>query len=198
MLRCATPVVSCAAGVARARPLPHRAHHTRSQRVYARGFATAGARRCRRRHAADHAPLWLVTTWPDAARAAGKYDVVVIGGGPGGYVAAIKAGQLGLKVGVCARQHRRQLSRTVSPCALHAGRLRRDPRDARWHLPQRGLHPVQGSAARVASLPRGQPHVRQNRHQGCARARARPPPRRADPPGGRAQSTALCPLTWSR
>ncbi len=32
-----------------------------------------------------------------AAAAAGQYDVVVIGGGPGGYVAAIKAAQLGMK-----------------------------------------------------------------------------------------------------
>ena len=28
----------------------------------------------------------------------GDYDLVVVGGGPGGYVAAIKASQLGLKV----------------------------------------------------------------------------------------------------
>lgn len=35
-----------------------------------------------------------------AAAASSPYDVVVIGGGPGGYVGAIKAGQLGLKVGV--------------------------------------------------------------------------------------------------
>src|SRR6056297_3274378 len=31
---------------------------------------------------------------------ASKYDLIVIGSGPGGYVAAIRASQLGLKVGV--------------------------------------------------------------------------------------------------
>ena len=35
-----------------------------------------------------------------AAAADGKYDVVVVGGGPGGYVSAIKSAQLGLKT-VC-------------------------------------------------------------------------------------------------
>ncbi|HEX7017118.1 MAG TPA: FAD-dependent oxidoreductase, partial [Cyclobacteriaceae bacterium] len=29
-----------------------------------------------------------------------KYDIVIIGSGPGGYVAAIRASQLGMKVGV--------------------------------------------------------------------------------------------------
>ena len=33
------------------------------------------------------------------------YDVLVIGGGPGGYVAAIRAGQLGLKTAVVEREH---------------------------------------------------------------------------------------------
>lgn len=39
-----------------------------------------------------------------AAAASPNYDLVVIGGGPGGYVAAIKAAQLGMKVrgSVCA------------------------------------------------------------------------------------------------
>ena len=32
------------------------------------------------------------------AEAASPYDVIIIGGGPGGYNAAIRAGQLGLKV----------------------------------------------------------------------------------------------------
>ena len=34
-----------------------------------------------------------------------EFDVVVIGGGPGGYVAAIRAAQLGLKTAVVEREH---------------------------------------------------------------------------------------------
>ena len=37
--------------------------------------------------------------------AATSYDVLIIGSGPGGYVAAIRAAQLGLKVGVVERQY---------------------------------------------------------------------------------------------
>ena len=32
-----------------------------------------------------------------------KYDLIVVGSGPGGYVAAIRASQLGMKVGVVER-----------------------------------------------------------------------------------------------
>lgn len=34
-----------------------------------------------------------------------RYDVVVIGGGPGGYVAAIRASQLGLGAAVIEREN---------------------------------------------------------------------------------------------
>ncbi len=33
------------------------------------------------------------------------YDVIVVGGGPGGYVAAIRASQLGLRTAVVERAH---------------------------------------------------------------------------------------------
>jgi dihydrolipoamide dehydrogenase len=36
---------------------------------------------------------------------ANQYDIIVIGGGPGGYVAAIRAAQLGLKTAVVEREH---------------------------------------------------------------------------------------------
>ena len=34
-----------------------------------------------------------------------KFDVVVIGGGPGGYVSAIRASQLGMKAALVEREH---------------------------------------------------------------------------------------------
>ncbi len=34
-----------------------------------------------------------------------KYDLIVVGGGPGGYVAAIRAAQLGMKAAVVEREH---------------------------------------------------------------------------------------------
>jgi dihydrolipoamide dehydrogenase len=36
---------------------------------------------------------------------ADQYDIIIIGGGPGGYVAAIRAAQLGLKTAVAEREH---------------------------------------------------------------------------------------------
>ena len=36
---------------------------------------------------------------------ASKYDLIVIGAGPGGYVAAIRAAQLGEKVAIIEREH---------------------------------------------------------------------------------------------
>jgi len=58
------------------------------------------------------------------------YDLIVIGAGPGGYVAAIRAAQLGLKT-----------------------RLRREPRNTWRHLPQRRMHSVKGFVARIGNVP---------------------------------------------
>src|SRR5215813_4056133 len=34
-----------------------------------------------------------------------SFDIIIIGGGPGGYVAAIRAAQLGLKTAIVEREH---------------------------------------------------------------------------------------------
>ena len=57
------------------------------------------------------------------------YDLIVLGSGPGGYVAAIRAAQLGLKTAIVERE------------------------TARRDLPQLGLHPDQGAAAHGRGLP---------------------------------------------
>ena len=74
------------------------------------------------------------TMVPGQARLTGEpmadqYDIIVIGGGPGGYVAAIRAAQLGLQDG--------------------GGGARASGR----HLPELGLHPDQGAAALGRDLP---------------------------------------------
>ena len=69
-------------------------------------------------------PLWSTLL---EHRMADQYDLVVIGAGPGGYVAAIRAAQLGMKV-ACVEKRRQ---------------------GPRRHVPQRRLHP----AARRCSIP---------------------------------------------
>ena len=58
-----------------------------------------------------------------------SFDVIIIGSGPGGYVTAIRAAQLGFKTAIVERD----LSRR--------------------HLPELGLHPDQGAAALGRDLP---------------------------------------------
>ena len=47
-----------------------------------------------------------------------KYDCIVIGSGPGGYVAAIRAAQLGMKTAVVEKDARR---RTLPELRVHPG-----------------------------------------------------------------------------
>ena len=64
---------------------------------------------------------------PAAAPAGGKKSVIVIGGGPGGYVAAIRAAQLGAEVTVVEKQHLGGTCLNVgcipTKCLLHSAEL---------------------------------------------------------------------------
>jgi dihydrolipoamide dehydrogenase len=66
-----------------------------------------------------------------------QFDVLVIGGGPGGYVAAIRAAQLGFNVACCESNRLRRPEGRAAP---------------RRHLPERRLHSVEGAAAYLAPL----------------------------------------------
>ena len=69
------------------------------------------------------------------------YDLIVIGTGPGGYVCAIRAAQLGLKTAVVEKKR-------------HLWR----------HLPEYRLHTVEGTAARVRTVRGGGPLIQQDGH----------------------------------
>lgn len=47
-----------------------------------------------------------------------QFDVVVIGAGPGGYVAAIRAAQLGLKTAIVEKK--RHVRRYLFKCGMHS------------------------------------------------------------------------------
>ena len=70
------------------------------------------------------------------------YDLVVIGTGPGGYVCAVRAAQLGMKVAVVEKNA-----------------------DARRHLPQCRLHAVEGAAACLRNVRGGRAFLRQDGRQ---------------------------------
>src|SRR5690606_18991420 len=50
-----------------------------------------------------------------------QYDVIVIGGGPGGYVAAIRAAQLGMKVACVERRINKQGKPALGGTCLNIG-----------------------------------------------------------------------------
>ena len=68
-----------------------------------------------------------VSAAPTASAASGAKSVLVIGGGPGGYVAAIRAAQLGAKVTVIEKQHLGGTCLNVgcipTKCLLHSAEL---------------------------------------------------------------------------
>ena len=79
------------------------------------------------------------------------YDLIVIGTGPGGYVCAIRAAQLGLKTAVVEKT-----------------------RHLRRHLPERRLHPLEGAAACLGAFRGGRAHAsRRWASRSASRARSR-------------------------
>ena len=82
-----TPARVAEDDAARRRP-SRRRKHARDRR----GAGAGRAQDARTRESGD-------VPWPNA------YDVIIIGSGPGGYVAAIRAAQLGLKTAIVEREH---------------------------------------------------------------------------------------------
>ena len=72
--------------------------------------------------------------------AAKSFDMIVIGAGPGGYVAAIRGAQLGLKVAIVEREHEAGIIRRSAP----QGRPHAKASMVAVQVPQPPLHIVKG------------------------------------------------------
>ena len=96
-----------------------------------------------------------------------QFDVVVIGGGPGGYIAAIRAAQLGFNT-ACIDEWKKTI-KVARPW---------------WHLHQRWVHPLQGAVAVVRAFRACQQafcrqwHYRHRREDGCGQDGGPQGPRR--------------------
>lgn len=77
----------------------------------------------------------------------GDADLVVIGSGPGGYVAAIKAAQLGMNVSILLYSNVENLIASLFPDGLHW-----KARNTRWYMFKRGLYTIQSTSSQLASV----------------------------------------------
>jgi len=94
---------------------------------------------------------YLFLDYPVFSLDSGDADIVVIGGGPGGYVAAIKAAQLGMKVSLMILLM--ILLQVMMLTCLLTDCLHRKTRCLRRDMFECRMHSIKGSLTQLTPLP---------------------------------------------